>query len=156
MTGSVGPASAKRDRWAEHRRFVRFLFAAGASVPVNLVARIVFQRWVDFGIAVLLAHVVGMLTAYVLTRLFVFERSGRSTRSELSRFAIVNVASAAVTWAVSVTLAQALFPSIGFRWHPELIAHVTGLAVSSITSFVGHRHFSFARDHERASRLRDR
>ena len=145
MTVDAKPDRIGLSRWSEQRRFLRFLFAAGASVPVNLAARIMFQRWVDFGIAVLLAHVVGMLTAYALTRLFVFEPSGRTVRSELSRFAVVNVVSAAVTWAVSVTLAHGLFPSIGYRWHPELTAHVTGLAVSSVTSFVGHRRFSFGR-----------
>ena len=129
--------------WQRHRRFLRFLAAAGASVPVNLGARVLLSEWMRFEFAVLLSHLAGMLTAYALTRLFVFEASGRSVGSELARFAVVNVFSAALTWCVSVGLVYLVFPWVGFTYHPELAAHVIGLGAASITSFVGHSRFSF-------------
>lgn len=131
--------------WQRHRRFVRFVVAAGASVPVNIAARIVVSRWVPFEAAVLLSHVVGMLTAYLLTKLFVFDESGRTVSSELSRFALVNVMSATLTWCVSVGLVRFVFPAIGYGYEPELVAHVIGLAIASVASFIGHSRFSFAR-----------
>ena len=138
--GGIGAAT-----WARHRQFVRFVVAAGASVPVNLAARVLFSRWVDYGVAVLLAHVVGMVTAYTLTRLFVFERSGRRIRAELGRFALVNVFSATLTWAISVGLVDLVFPATGMHTQPELIGHVIGLGCASVASFVGHRRFSFGK-----------
>ena len=126
------------------RRFGRFVLAAGASVPVNLASRIVLSRYVDFGVAVLLAHVVGMVTAYGLTRAFVFARSGRRKRQELMRFALVNLVSAAVTWSVSTGLVDWLFPLVGLTFQAELVAHVIGLGCSATTSFLGHSRFSFA------------
>ena len=132
-------------REPEHRRFVRFVLAAGASVPVNLAARIILSQWLEYGVAVLLAHGVGMVTAFTLTRIFVFERSGRSIRGELGRFAIVNLFSGATTWAISVSLVGYVFPAIGFHTQPELIGHIIGLGVASVTSFIGHRRFSFGR-----------
>ena len=130
-------------RWRSQRRFLRFVLAAGASVPVNIAARVVLSTWVRYEIAVLLSHLVGMLTAYTLTRRFVFEKSGRKLRSELVRFALVNVYSAAQTWVVSVGLVYWVFPWVGFETWPELIAHVIGLALASVTSFVAHSRYSF-------------
>lgn len=127
------------------RQFLRFVLAAGASVPVNIAARLVLSDWVRFEVAVLLSHLVGMLTAYALTRLFVFGASGRPVASELSRFAMVNVVSAAITWCVSVGLVHHVFPYLRFDYQPELIGHVIGLAMSAAASFAGHRRFSFAR-----------
>ena len=139
------PAGAAASLWARHGQFVKFVAAAGASVPVNLAARVLFSRAVPYEVAVLLSHVVGMLTAYSLTRLFVFAASGRSVPSELGRFALVNLVSAALTWVVSVGLLRLVFPRVGFETQPELVAHVVGLGVASVSSFIGHRQFSFRR-----------
>lgn len=136
-----GPSPARDDA----RQFVRFVLAAGASVPVNLAARALLSNWVPYEVALLLSHGVGMVTAYTLTRLFVFDASGRSVGSELARFAMVNVFSAAVTWCVSVGLVHLVFPALRFTFHPELVAHVIGLGVASVASFVGHSRFSFGR-----------
>lgn len=126
-------------------QFVRFVLAAGLSVPVNLGSRIVFSFWMPYEAAIVLAHVCGMLTAYALTRLFVFESSGRASHVEIARFAVVNLASVTVTWVVAVGLVRWVFPTLGFDRQPELAGHVAGLALSSISSYYGHRHFSFRR-----------
>lgn len=128
-------------RW----QFARFVVAAGMSVPVNLGTRILFSRHLPYEVAIVLSHACGMVTAYVLTRLFVFERSGRSTASELGRFALVNVVSAAQTWLVAVGLVRVVFPAVGFTAHPEFIAHLLGLGLASVTSFYWHRRYSFGK-----------
>ena len=128
-------------RW----QFVRFVVAAGLSVPVNLGTRILFSRHMPYEAAIVLSHGCGMVTAYVLTRLFVFERSGRSTGSELGRFALVNGVSASQTWLVAVGLVRLVFPAIGFGVQPELVAHVVALGLASVTSFYAHRLYSFGR-----------
>ena len=133
------------DLFRSKREFILFVLAAGASVPVNIAARIVFSHWVRYEVAVLLSHAVGMLTAYCLTRLFVFKASGRSVPSELARFALVNVGSASLTWCVSVGLLFGVFPWMSFEYRPELVAHIIGLGVASVTSFIGHSRFSFGR-----------
>jgi putative flippase GtrA len=126
-------------------QFLRFVVAAGLSVPVNVGTRILFSRHMPYEIAIVLSHACGMVTAYVLTRLFVFERSGRSTGSELGRFALVNAVSATQTWLVAVGLVRLVFPSVGFSAQPELVAHIVALGVASVTSFYAHRLYSFGR-----------
>lgn len=131
-------------------QFLAFVIAAGLSVPVNLLTRIAFSRVMPFEAAVVLSHVCGMLVAYALTKLFVFSPSGRSALSELSRFAAVNVLSLAVTWIVAVWLLRLVLPGLPWIAEPELVAHFAGLAVSAVTSFVGHKYFSFARSRQGA------
>jgi putative flippase GtrA len=84
-----------------------------------------------------------MLTAFLLTRSFVFERSNRQVSNELARFTIVNVVSLTVTWVVAVGLVRIVFPRVGFDTYPELVAHIAGLGLASLTSFYGHRRYSF-------------
>jgi putative flippase GtrA len=47
-------------------------------------------------------------------------------------------------WVVSVGLARLVFPAVGFTWHADDIAHLIGVTIPAVTSYFGHRHFSFA------------
>ena len=122
MTGEVSnwPVQGRAARF----KFLRFLVAAGLSVPVNLGSRVIFSMWMPFEWALLASHLCGMLTAYALTKVFVFERSGAPAHVELTRFAAVNVVSAAITWIVAVGLVRFVFPMLRVAQHPELIAHI--------------------------------
>jgi putative flippase GtrA len=93
--------------------------------------------------AVVVSHLCGMLTAFLLIRSFVFARSNRRVSNELARFTLVNLVSLSVTWIVAVGLVRIVFPRVGFDIYPELVAHVAGLGIASLTSFYGHRRYSF-------------
>ena len=69
----------------------------------------------SFEAAVAMAYLFGMVTAYVLARVFVFEKSGLAVATEFRRFVIVNLLSLAIVWVVSVGLAFYVFPAVGFR-----------------------------------------
>jgi putative flippase GtrA len=126
------------------RQFVLFLITGGIAALVNLGARIGFNLVVSFEIAVIIAYLCGMTTAYSLARLFVFERSNRAIRDEYTRFALVNLIAVMQVWIVSVGLAEGLFPVLGFTWHSYTLAHLTGITVPAFTSYIGHKRFSFA------------
>lgn len=129
----------------ERARFIRFTVTGGLAAAVNLVSRYLLNFCMSFAAAVAVAYLVGMMTAYALGRLFVFERSGRAVADELWRFTVVNMFAAAQVWVISVTLGEYFFRSMGFQWHPLEIAHLIGVSVPVLTSYLGHRHFSFAR-----------
>jgi putative flippase GtrA len=122
---------------------VRFILTGGTSAVLNALSRILFSLVFTYEQAIVLAYFVGMITAYVLARIFVFPRSGRSAPQEFLRFALVNIVSLTQVWAVSVGLAHHVFPAIGLTWQPELAAHVIGLASITVTSYYLHKHFSF-------------
>lgn len=122
----------------------RFLLAGGTSAVVNILSRMALSLVMSYEAAIVVAYLCGMTMAYVLNRLFVFAPSGRAVHDEYLRFAIVNIFSLALVWTVSVGLALYLFPAIGFTWHAETIAHVVGVSTTAVSSYFGHRYFSFA------------
>lgn len=139
MTAAEPPPDP-RARW----RFVLFLAAGGTAAMVNVLSRIGFGVLVPYEAAIVLAYGCGMTVAFVLNRAFVFTPSGRAVQDEYLRFALVNLVALVQVWIVSVGLARLVFPAIGFVWHGETVAHVIGVAVPAVTSYFGHKHFSFA------------
>ena len=129
---------------AEQRRFALFVVAGGIAALVNIASRIALNLVMPYEVAIVVAYVCGMTTAYALNKLFVFERSGRAVADEYVRFTLVNLVAVAQVWLVSVGLARLLFPAVGFTWHAETVAHVIGVIVPVFTSYLGHKHFSFA------------
>jgi putative flippase GtrA len=125
--------------------FLKFLITGGIAAGVNLVGRYVLNFWMAFEVAVVPAFLLAMTTAYVLARLFVFGASGRSIGSEFKRFTIVNLIALILVWGISVGLARVVFPAIGFNWHAEDLAHFIGVMAPAVTSYFGHRTYTFAR-----------
>ncbi len=125
-------------------RFARFLITGGIAAGVNLVSRYFLSMTMDYRWAVIIAYLCGMTTAWILARFFVFDETGRARSAELVRFGLVNMVAAAQVWLVAVGLAEYAFPAIGFRWHPQEAAHLIGVVIPVFTSYLGHKHFSFA------------
>jgi len=125
------------------RRFVAFLFVSGIAAIANIGSRILFNQWTGYIPAILLAFCVGLCVAFVLNRLFVFREPGNPLHHQAFWFVVVNLAAVAQTLAVSLLLARALFPLIGFHWHADTIAHVVGVGAPVLTSFLGHKHLTF-------------
>ena len=85
-----------------------------------------------------------MITAYTLSRLFVFAASGQRVHVEVLKFILVNLVALAQVWVVSVSLAGWLFPLLRFEWYPEFCAHVLGVISPIVTSYYGHKVFTFS------------
>jgi len=125
------------------RQFLTFLVTGGIAALVNFGSRILFNEWMPFWLAVVVAYLVGMLTAFVLARMFVFSAGTQSMGQSMLRFALVNVLAIAQTWIISMVLAYWVLPAMGLRhWVPE-IAHAIGIMVPVFTSYLGHKHWSF-------------
>jgi putative flippase GtrA len=123
--------------------FARFALAGGLAAAVNILSRWLLSSFVRFEIAVVIAYLIGMITAFILTRQFVFERSDRHVRSEATRFALVNLVALAQVWIVSVGLAEWVLPWLGIVWQKDLMAHAIGVISPIATSYFGHKKFTF-------------
>ena len=135
--------STARARFVRLPPLVRFLLLGGVAAGVNLVARAALQPWTGFEIAVAAAYVCGMIVAYNLFRVFVFGASGRSLASEAWRFTLVNLVSLVLVWVISVGLARFAFPALAFTWHADTIAHFAGVLSPALTSWIGHKRYTF-------------
>lgn len=134
----------QREAARERYRFALFVVVGGTAAVVNILSRIVLNFFMSYEVAIVVAYVCGMTTAYVLNRFFVFTASGRTVYDEYVRFTLVNLLAVAQVWIISVGLARLVFPWGGFAWHAETVAHVIGVMVPVFTSYLGHKHFSFA------------
>jgi protoporphyrinogen oxidase/putative flippase GtrA len=155
---SVRLAKAMAERWNNeapakdeaapkpklHIEFMSFLLVGGVAATVNILMRFVLNFWLNYHASILLAHLSGMIVAFMLNLRFVFPsaRSGKRLR-QFVRFTLVNVATLAQIWLISVGLAEHLFPAINFHWHAHDVAHCIGVIAPAITSFLCHKWFSF-------------
>ena len=124
-------------------RFGRFLLAGGFAAVVNIVSRIGFDLFMPYEVAIVFAYGIGLTTAFLLNRRFVFTSAGDDRTGQYLRFALVNLAALAQVWVVSVLFARVILPAIGWEWHAELVAHVIGVASPAVTSYYAHKWFTF-------------
>lgn len=126
------------------RQFLLFLVAGGIAAGVNFGSRILLSNWIHYVPAIIIAYCLGMVTAFALNRALVFQRADNALRHQVTWFVIVNLAAIVQTVLISLALARWLLPAIGFTFHNETLAHAVGVAVPVVTSYLGHKHFSFA------------
>lgn len=137
----TGNPSAKRAFLS--RNFLMFLLTGGFAAAVNWGSRIVYNLWMPFTAAIVVAYITGMITAYVLAKLFVFKESTQSTGRSVFFFTLVNLVAVLQTWLVSVGLAYYVLPKIGIHTYVKELAHLVGVAVPVFTSYIGHKRWSF-------------
>ena len=120
-----------------------FLLTGGTAAAVNFGSRIVYSAWLDFSSAVILAYITGMITAFVLARMFVFKNTQQSVRRSVLFFVLVNLVGALQTWIISIGLAYWLLPYLGVTLFAPEIAHAIGVMVPVFASYIGHKRWSF-------------
>jgi putative flippase GtrA len=123
--------------------FPRFVLAGGVAALANMGSRFLLGFAIDYVPSIIVAYLIGMVTAFLLNRRFVFTRAGNALGEQVLWFVAINAAALVQTLVVSVGLSHWLFPSLGWSWHPETIAHVIGVMVPVFTSYLGHKHLTF-------------
>lgn len=127
------------------RQLAAFILTSGIAALANFISRAAFSLFLPYAAAIVAAFGIGLVTAFVLNRYFVFTDGDRGVRTQFLRFAIVNLFGLALTLGISLLLAQAVFPAIGWSWYPQAVAHAIGIAAPTITSYLGHKYFSFSK-----------
>lgn len=127
------------------RSFLLFLLTGGFAAAVNWSSRILYNIWMPFSAAIVLAYITGMIVAYVLAKLFVFKNSTQSAHRSIFFFIVVNLVAVLQTWGVSIVLTYYVLPALGWQWHPREVAHACGVALPVFTSYLGHKHWTFRR-----------
>lgn len=125
------------------RQFLVFLLTGGTAAAVNFGSRVLYSLWLDFSSAVILAYITGMITAFVLAKLFVFTESQQSVHRSAMFFLLVNLVAVIQTWAISMGLALYVLPALGVTVFVHEIAHAVGVLVPVFTSYIGHKRWSF-------------
>jgi putative flippase GtrA len=125
------------------KEFLGFLIAGGIAATVNFLSRIYFNQFYSFSVSVVFAYLLGMLTAFILARVFVFNKSSQSIGRSIVIFSLVNVLALTQTWLISMGLNYYVLPRLGVeRFVPE-ISSAIGIIFPVFTSYLGHKYWSF-------------
>jgi putative flippase GtrA len=125
------------------RQFMLFLLTGGTAAVVNFLSRILYNHWLDYSGSIILAYLTGMVTAFVLARLFVFKESTQGLHRSALIFSLVNVVAIVQTWGISMGLAYYVLPDLGVIRFTREIAHAAGVLFPVFTSYLGHKYWSF-------------
>jgi len=125
------------------RQFILFLVCNTFAAGVNFGSRILFSFSMLYELAIVFAYCCGILTAFTLNKLFVFDAKQGNTGKQLLGFVIVNILGLAQTLLFSLLFRNLVFPAAGFVFYPDEAAHFIGIAIPVFTSFLGHKYFSF-------------
>lgn len=125
------------------KQFMVFLITGGTAAAVNFCSRIIYNLWLSFSLSVIIAYLTGMITAFVLAKLFVFKESQQSVHRSILFFTLVNLVAVLQTWLISMGLAYYLLPSLGVTLFVKEISHATGVVIPVFTSYLGHKRWSF-------------
>ncbi len=125
------------------RQPVLFVLAGGIAAAANYGSRFVFSLWFSYPVAIVLAYGVGMVTAFLLMRRFVFNAHGRALIPQVVKFVLVNLLAVVQTLIVSLVLSRWLLPLMGWTWQIEAVAHAVGVVVPVFTSYVLHKRATF-------------
>jgi len=123
--------------------FPRFVVAGGVAALANMGSRYLLNFVMPYVPSILVAYLIGMLTAFGLNRGFVFQGAGNALRQQVFWFVAVNIAALAQTLLVSLALSDWLLPMIGWSYRPETVAHIIGVVIPVFTSYIGHRRLTF-------------
>jgi putative flippase GtrA len=121
----------------------RFVLAGGLAAIVNFSTRIGLSLVLPYAAAIVIAYFIGMITAFVLNRRYVFAGSARPLAQQMFWFVAINLLALVQTLLVSLLFARYVLPYCGVTWHSEEIAHAIGIVVPIVTSYLGHRHVTF-------------
>ena len=126
-------------------QFSRFLLVGALAALVNFLSRIELNRFMSYRWAVVFAYVIGMFMAYVLSRFLVFAKTNRHPLAEITWFIFVNLIAVAQVWLISVGLAEYIFPAVQYHFYSHEVAHLIGLGIPVISSYFGHKYFTFSK-----------
>lgn len=126
-----------------HAQFFRYLLAGGLAALANYGSRFLFDVWVSFEVAVVLAYMVGMCTGFILMRRFAFHGGTKPVRAQALWYVLVNIFAVAQTVVISSVLLRIALPGLGVHEHTEALAHAVGVATPLISSYFGHKLLTF-------------
>jgi putative flippase GtrA len=125
------------------RQLVAFVLVSGIAALANFASRLAFSLFLPYAAAIVAAFVVGLVTAFVLNRRYVFANGHDTAMRQFPRFVAVNLVGLAQTLVISLLINDYLLPGCGWHWHNAEIAHAIGIGVPVVTSYLGHKHLTF-------------
>ena len=124
------------------RQFLGFLVVGGLAALLNWSARILLSVWLPFSTAIIIAYIVGMVTAFLLNSFFVFPKSEKARHAQARDFVWINLLSFPVVWFFSLQI-NSWLKTIGMVSHSEELAHAIAIPLPMFATFLIYKFFAF-------------
>jgi putative flippase GtrA len=126
------------------REFTRFVATGVTATIGNLAAVWISRRYFRFEESLLIGLVAGFLISFTLSKLVAFRsRSWHRVHGEMLRFLIVYGSGAMVCWVIGYVAGHRILPPFLHRQQAELVGALFGAATMTLTSYFGHRCFTY-------------
>ncbi len=126
-----------------NKNFLLFLATNTFAAAMNFGSRIVFGLFMSYAWSIVCAYIVGIITAYLLCRQFVFQSKKNKPHHEMFYFALVNVTAIGITLLVSLVMFHYGLSFIHDQFLREEVAHFIGICAPIFTSYLGHKYITF-------------
>ena len=124
--------------------FSRFVLSGAVAALGNFLTVWLLRHYQSYEVSVLLGAVAAAAISFVLFKSYAFEsRSWRRAPAEVSRFTVVYALGSAVYWTVAVLLGAYVLPGVLPPAAAEAFGVLLGAAAMSLTSYFGHRFFTY-------------
>lgn len=120
-----------------------FVLAGMFAAFLNILSRFVFSFYLNYYTSIIFAYVIGMVTAFLLMRRFVFSFSKKPLRYQFMKFVLVNMFNLTLTLIVSAVLFYLLSSLVLNDEFRGLVSHSVGVLMPIIISFLAHKYYSF-------------
>lgn len=124
-------------------QFIIFVLLNGFAAIINFLSRILFSHFVNYPTAIVLAYIVGMCTAYLLCKMFVFESIQNKVTKQILYFVLINAFALLQTLLISILFAKYILHFLHHTSLQEAIGHFIGLCAPVISSYFGHKYITF-------------
>ena len=124
-------------------QFTKFLLSGGIAACANVLSRFGFSQFMPYVPAIVLAFCVGMATAFLLMRAFVFSTGVAPPAQQASYFVLVNMVGLAITVGVSIAVAKLASLVLSDVSTAEAVGHLAGVVAPVLVSFYAHKHLTF-------------
>ena len=125
------------------KEFPLFILAGSTAALINVISRIILTIFLNFEISIFISYLIGMVTAFLLQRKYVFKSTKKSYKRSFAAFSLVNVFALIQVWSVSLLIKFWLINFIVSVPLVELIAHCFGVGIPAFTSYFGHKYITF-------------
>ena len=123
-------------------QFLAFLAVGSTAALINWSSRILFSLWTSYPVAVFIAYMVALGSAFIMNKFYVFPRSNRPLKKQMRDFIITNIAFLPVVWSAAILLAI-LIPRISATPYYEEIAHAIAIAIPMFATFLIYKFIAF-------------
>lgn len=124
-------------------QFFRFLVAGGIAAVINFIVGYALAGKLPWHGDIVIGYLAGMITAFFMFERLVFGEHAESRRQSAIAFVGVNLLGLLQTWIIYVLLVNWAFPVFTITFYPGEIARACAIITPTITSFIGHKYFTF-------------